>query len=135
MPESHELHPEVRSQHRALTEAHQYIVAADEVLARMAEDLAGPSTIARRMLRTIGRVLDEAGTTDVHHWDPANSNERTNRELRAVLSDLGIPADRRAFDISAEVQALIASDDFERNGLARERLRHLRDVLNAKDFR
>jgi hypothetical protein len=64
----------------------------------------------------------------------ARSNERANRELRAVLSDLDIPADRRAFDISTEVQALITSDDFETNELARERLRYLRDVLNTKDL-
>jgi hypothetical protein len=70
----------------------------------------------------IGRLLDEAGTPNLH-WDRAYSDERTNRELRAVLYGLAIPADRRAFDISTEVQALITSDDFETNELARERLR------------
>jgi hypothetical protein len=39
-----------------------------------------------------------------------------------------------AFDINAEVRALITSEDLETDALARERLRHLRDVLNSKDL-
>jgi hypothetical protein len=61
-------------------------------------------------------------------------DERTNRELRAVLSALDLPTDRRAFDINTEVHPLVTSADLEPNDLARERLRYLRDVLNAKDL-
>jgi len=64
----------------------------------------------------------------------AFSDERTNRELRAVLHALNIPTDRRAFDINTDVQALVTSDDFETNALGRERLRYLRDVLNSQDL-
>jgi len=99
----------------------------------MADDLVGPLTIARRLLRTIGRLLDEAGRPNVRQGR-VESNERTSRELHAALSALGIPTDRRAFDLSAEVQAVVNAADFGTNDLARERLRHLRDVLNARDL-
>ena len=78
-------------------------------------------------------LLDEASTPNIHR-DRTYSDERTNRELLAVLRALGTPADRRAFDVKAEVQALVTSDDFKTNDLTRERLRHLRDVLNSKDL-
>lgn len=88
----------------------------------------------RALLRTIGRLFDEASTPNIHR-DLPYSDERTNRELHAVLNALDPPADRRAFDINIEVQALVTSDDFETNDLARERLRYLRDVLNSKDLK
>ena len=133
MPERQRFTPGGRDQQRAIRDAHEHISQADATLAALPDDLGGRKQTARRLLRTIGRLLDEAGTP-TNHTDRAISDERTNRELRAVLHALAIPADRRAFDINAEVQALVTSDDFETDALARERLRHLRDVLNAKDL-
>ena len=133
MPEPHGFDPEVGNQHRALSDAHEHIGKADQILSELPDDLGGRKKSARALLRTIGRLLDDAGTPTIYR-DGTFSDERTNRELRAVLHALDIPADRRAFEINAEVQALITSDDFETNDLARERLRHLRDVLNSKDL-
>jgi hypothetical protein len=133
MPDRQRSIPEGRDQHRALGDAHEHISKADAILAGLPDDIGGRKNSARALLRTIGRLLDEASTPSIHR-DRAYSDERTSRELRALLSALGIPADRRAFDINSEVQALVASDDFETNDLARERLRHLRDVLNSKDL-
>ena len=133
MPERLGFHPEGRDQRRALTDAQEHIGKADEILTELPDDLGGRKNNVRALLRTIGRLLDEAGTPNIHR-DPAFSDERTNRELRAVLSALGTPADRRAFDVNTEVQALVNSDGFETNDLAHERLRYLRDVLNFKDL-
>jgi len=133
MPERPELNPEGRGQHRTLSDAHEHIGKVDEILTELPDDLGGRKKHVRALLRTIGRLLDEAGTRSIHR-DRAFSDERTNRELRAVLNALDIPADRCAFDVNTEVQALVNSDDFETNDLARERLRYLRDVLNFKDL-
>jgi hypothetical protein len=133
MPERAGFNPEARDQCRALTDAHEHITKADAILAALAEDLDGRKKSVRTLLRTIGRLLDEASTPTIH-TDLAYSDERTNCELRAVLHALKTPADRRAFDINAEVQALVTSDDFETNDPTRERLHHLRDVLNSKDL-
>ena len=127
------LHLKGRDQHRALWDAHEHIGKADQILNESPDDLGGRKNTVRALLRTIGRLLDEASTPTIHR-DRAHSDERTNRELRALLSALAIPANRRAFDINAEVQALVTSDDFEANDFARERLRYLRDVLNRQDF-
>jgi hypothetical protein len=133
MSEPQGFHSEVDGQHRALSDAHEHILVADEILAGLAGDLYGRKEITRRLLRTIGRLLDEAGTPSISA-EQVPSVEHTNRELRAVLGDLDIPTDRRAFDINTEVQALVTADDFATNDLARERLRYLRDVLNSQDF-
>ncbi len=133
MPEPPRFNPGGRDQHRAIRDAHEHVTQADNILAGLPDDLGGRKKSGRALLRTIGRLLDEASTPSIHR-DRAFSDERTNRELRAVLSALGTPADRPAFDVNTEVQALVNSDDFETNNLARERLRHLRDVLNAKDL-
>lgn len=132
-PERPEFHPDARGQHRSLRDAHEHIGKADAILAKSPDSLDGWKGTVRALLRTTGRLLGEAGTLDIHA-DRALSDERTNRELRAVLSALNTPADRRAFDINTEVQALVTSDDFETNALARERLGHLRDVLNAREL-
>lgn len=120
-------------QHRALSDAHEHIGEVDEILTEWPDDLGGRKNNVRALLRTIGRLLDETRTGSIH-MDRAFRDERTNRELRAVLSALDIPADRRAFDINTEMQGLVTSDEFESNDLARERLRHLRDVLNATEL-
>jgi hypothetical protein len=133
MPERPEFPPEARDQHGTLWDTHEHIRKADAILAELPDDLGGRKETARQLLRMIGRFLDEASTPHIHR-NQAYSDERTNRELRAVLHALGTPADRGAFDINTEVQALLTSADFETNDLARERLRHLRDVLNAKDL-
>ena len=133
MPKSPGFNPEARGQCRALRDAHENINKADDILAKLQDDLGGRKQSVRALLRTIGRLLDEAGTPSIRP-ESAHSDERTNRELRGVLSALATPADRRAFDINAEVQALLASDNLETDALTRERLRHLRDVLNAKDL-
>ena len=133
MPEPHGFDPYVGNHHRALSDAHEHIGKADEILTKLPDDLGGRKNNVRALLRTIGRLLDEASTPNLH-TDSAVSDERTNRELRAVLNALDIPADRRAFDINTEVQGLVTSDEFETNDLARERLRYLRDVLNSKDL-
>ena len=131
MPAPHD--PEARSQHRALRDAHEHIIEADEILAGLADNLGGRKKSARELLRTIGRLLDEASSPSIC-VERAQSDERTNRELRAVLHTLDTPADRSAFDINTEVQALITSEDFETDVLTRERLRHLRDILNSQDL-
>ena len=95
------------------------------------DDLGGRKNTVRTLLRTIGRLLDEASTPTIHR-NRAYSDERTNRELRTVLSALGTPIHRRAFDINTEVQGLVTSGAFKTNDLTRERLRHLRNILNAK---
>ena len=133
MTERHKSTAEGHDQHRAIGDAHEHIGKADEILTGLPDDLGGRRSNVRALLRTIGRLLDEASTPNIHRGR-AYSDECTNRELRAVLNALDIPADRRAFDINTEVQGLVASDEFEPNDLARERLRYLRDVLNAKDF-
>lgn len=133
MPKPHEFASEVRSQHRALGDVRALIMRADEILAGVADDLRGRKISARKLLRTIGRLLDEASTQSICA-ERARSDERTNLELRAVLSALDAPTDRRAFDINTEVQGLLTSADFETNEIARERLRHLRDVLNSRDL-
>lgn len=133
MPERQRFNPGGREQRLALRDAHEHISKADEMLTESPDDLGGRKNNMRALLRTVGRLLDEAGTSTIQ-TDRAFSDERTNRELRAVLCALAIPADRRAFDINAEVQTLVTSDDFETNDLARERLRYLRDVLNRQDF-
>jgi hypothetical protein len=131
MPERQRFNPRGREQCDAVWDAHEHISKADEVLNESPDELGGRKNTVRALLRTIGRLLDEAGTPTIHR-DRAVSDDRSNRELRAVLSALAIAADRRAFDINAEVQALVTSDDFETNDLARERLRYLRDVLNRQ---
>ena len=133
MPERERFNPGGREQRHALQDAHEHISKADEMLTESPDDVGGRKSNVRVLLRTIGRLLDEASTPTIHR-DRAYSDERTNRELRAVLSALGTRADRRAFDINADVQALVTSDDFETNDLARERVRYLRDVLNSKDL-
>lgn len=133
MPERPGIEPEVRNRLADLAAAHEHIRKADASLAREPDHLDDRTRSARALLRTIGRLLDEAGTPNLR-GDRAHSDERTNCELRAVLSALDTPADRRAFEINTEVQALVTSHDFETNGLARERLRYLRDVLNSKDL-
>ena len=133
MPERPEFHPEARGHHGALSDAHGHVGKVDQILDEWPDDLGGRKNDMRALLRTIGRLLDEASTPNIHR-DRACSDERTKRELRAVLNALVIPADRRAFDINTEVQALVTSDKFETDDLARERLRHLRDVLNSKDL-
>jgi len=132
MPERQRITPGGRDQQRTIRDAHESIGKADEILAEWPDDLGGWKKSARALLPTIGRLLDEA-STPINHTGRGISDERTNRERRTVLHALAIPADRRAFDISAEVQTLATSDDFETNDLARERLRHLRDVLNRQD--
>jgi hypothetical protein len=133
MPERHRFNPGGREQRDALRDAHEHISKAHEMLRESPDDPGGRKSNVRALLRTIGRLLDEASTPTINR-DRAYSDERTNRELRAVLSVLSTPADRRAFDINAEVQALVTSDDFATNDLARERLRHLREVLNHQDL-
>ena len=133
MPERQRFNPGGRDQHRALADAHEHVGKVDQILDEWPDDLGGRKNDMRALLRTIGRLLDEASTPNIHR-DRACSDERTKRELRAVLNALVIPADRRAFDINTEVQALVTSDKFETDDLARERLRHLRDVLNSKDL-
>jgi hypothetical protein len=131
MPKHAGFNLEARGQCRTLRDAHEHISEADAILAGLPEDLGGRKQSVRALLRTIGRLLDEAGTRSIC-TERARSYERTNRELRGVLSALDTPADRRAFDINAEVQTLITSEDFETNDLVRERLRQLRDVLNSQ---
>lgn len=133
MPERQRFNPGGREQRHALRDAHEHISKADEMLTKSPDDLGGRKNTVRALVRTIGRLLDEASTPTIHR-DRAVSDDRTHRELRAVLSALDMPADRRAFDIRTEVQALVTSDGFETNDLAHERLRHLRDVLNAQDL-
>lgn len=133
MPKPHEFASDVRSQHRALGDARALIMRADEILAGVADDLRGRKISARKLLRTIGRLLDEASTQSICA-ERTRSDERTNLELRAVLSALDAPTDRRAFDINTEVHALLTSVDFKANEIARERLRQLRDVLNSRDL-
>lgn len=82
--------PAGRDQHRALWDAHEHIGKADEIL-------GGPKKSARRLLRTIGRLLDETGTPNVH-TDRGYSDERTNRKLRVVVNALDIPADGKTAD-------------------------------------
>ena len=95
--------------------------------------IGGRKKNVRALLRTIGRLLDDARTPN-SQTGRSIRDERTYRDLRAVLSALDIPPDCRAFDINTQVQALVTSDDFETNDLARERLRHLRDVLTYQDL-
>ena len=128
MPERPAFQPNARGQHQGLSDAHEHIGKVDEILTELPDDLAGRRKTARQLLRTIGRFLDEASMPSIHR-NQVYSDDRTNRELRAVLNALDIPADRRAFDISTEVQALVTSRDFKTNDLARERLRHLRRQL------
>jgi hypothetical protein len=132
-PERQRFRRKGHRQRRALSDAHEHIGKVDEILTEWPDDLDGRKNNVRALFRTIGRLLDEAGTPSIY-MDRAFGDERTNRELRAVLSALDIPADRRAFDINTEVQGLVTSDEFESNDLARERLRHLRDVLNATEL-
>ena len=82
MSEPHEDQSEDRSQQRGLGVAHERITEADEILAGLPDDLGGRLKTARRLLRTLGRLLDEAGTPSIR--DHAHSDECTNRELRAV---------------------------------------------------
>ena len=133
MPERPNFTPETRDQRATLSDAHEHIGKIDEILTELPDYLGGHKNNVRALLRTIGRLLDEASTPSIHR-DRASSDECTNRELRAVLNALDIPADRRSFDINTEVQGLVTSDEFETNDLARERLRHLRDALSAKDL-
>jgi hypothetical protein len=133
MPEHQVCPSEARDQRRALGDASEHIIQTDDILAEWPDDLDGRKRTVRTLLRTIGRLLDEASAPGVHARR-AQSDERTNCELRAVLGTLGLPPDRRAFDINADVQRIVASDDFETNDLARERLRYLRDTLNSKDL-
>lgn len=131
MPERQTSTPGGRDQQRAIRDAHEHIGKAYEILAGLPDDLGGQRKSVRPLLRTIGRLLDEAITPN-SHTRRAFSAERTNRDLRAILHALDIPADRRAFDINSDVQALITSDDFETDDLVRERLRHLRDRLDSQ---
>lgn len=133
MPERPGIEPEVRNRLVDLAAAHEHICKADASLAREPDHLDDRTRSARALLRTIGRLLDEARTPNIN-TNRGYSDERTNRELRAVLFALDTPADRRAFEINTEVQALVTSDDFETNDLAHERLRYLRDVLNSQDL-
>ena len=133
MPKRAGFNPDARGQCRALRDAHEHISQADEILAERPDDLGGRKSSMRHLLRTIGRLLDEAGTPSICA-ERASSDERTNRELRAVLYALDTSTDRRAFDINADVQALITSDDFATNDFTRERLRHLRDILDSQDL-
>ena len=104
MPERQRSTPGGRDQQRAIRDAHEHISQADNTLAGLPDDLGGRKKSARALLRTIGRLLDEASTPN-NQTGHAISDERTNRDLRAVLHALAIPADRRAFDINTDVQA------------------------------
>jgi hypothetical protein len=124
---------EARDQQHALGDASEHVIQTDDILAEWPDDLDGRKRTMRVLLRTIVRLLDEASTPSIHA-DRAHSDERTNRELRGVLSALDIPADRRAFDVTTDVQGLVMFGDLEANDLARERLCYLRDTLNSKDL-
>ena len=102
--ESHKSIAEGHDQHRALGDVHEHIGKVDEILSELPDDLGGRKGNVRAMLRTIGRFLDEAGPPSIHRAH-LFSDERTNRELRAVLFTVDIPTDRRAFDINTDVQA------------------------------
>ena len=133
MPQRQRFNPEARGQHRGLADAHEHIGKVDEILTELPDDIGGRKRHVRALLRTIGRLLDEGGTRGICA-ERAPSDERTNRDLRAVLNALALPADRRAFDVNTDVQTLVASEEFKMNDVTRERLRHLRDVLNRQDL-